>query len=123
MPAAAGRTAVGTLARPVPSAEEPAGARKPRPWPWRTLLALAGGLVLGLAFFVPLLSWPGIIAESPELFTPDVFVADIAERSSSTVAQRLGSIPEWVLTAVGVGALLAAAVPGLRARRRWRAAG
>ncbi|WP_324277728.1 apolipoprotein N-acyltransferase [Blastococcus brunescens] len=64
----------------------------------------------------------GSIAESSELFTPDVFVESIAERSSSTVARRLGSVPEWTVTAVGVAALLAAAWPGVRARRQRRAA-
>jgi apolipoprotein N-acyltransferase len=64
----------------------------------------------------------GSIVRSSELFTPDVFVEDIAQRSSSTVAQRLGAGPEWALTAVGAGALLAAAWPGLRQRRRRRAA-
>jgi apolipoprotein N-acyltransferase len=59
----------------------------------------------------------GSIVRSSELFTPDVFVEDIAQRSSSTVAQRLDAAPEWLLTAVGAGALLAAAVPGLRRRR------
>jgi apolipoprotein N-acyltransferase len=49
----------------------------------------------------------GTIAESSELFTPDAFVEEIAQRSSSTVAQRLGAAPEWALTVVGAGALLA----------------
>jgi apolipoprotein N-acyltransferase len=52
----------------------------------------------------------GTIAESSTLFTPAVFVAEIAQRDSSTVAQRLGAAPEWALTAVGAGALLAVAV-------------
>ncbi|TQN43016.1 apolipoprotein N-acyltransferase [Blastococcus colisei] len=64
----------------------------------------------------------GSIVRSSELFTPDVFVEDIAQRSSATVALRLGAAPEWVLTAVGVGALLAAAWPGLRRRRQRRTA-
>jgi apolipoprotein N-acyltransferase len=59
----------------------------------------------------------GSIVRSSELFTPAVFVEDIAQRSSSTVAQRLGAGPEWVLTAVGAGAVLAAAVLRRRARR------
>jgi apolipoprotein N-acyltransferase len=57
----------------------------------------------------------GSIVESSELFTPDVFVEAIAQRSSATVAQRLGAAPEWLLAAVGGCALLAAAGPG-----RWR---
>lgn len=62
----------------------------------------------------------GTIAESSELFTPDVFVEEIAQRETSTVALRLGAAPEWVLTAVGAGALLAAVWPGLRRRRASR---
>jgi apolipoprotein N-acyltransferase len=63
----------------------------------------------------------GSIVESSSLFTPDVLVQEIAQRSDTTVAQRLGAAPEWVLTAVGAGAVLAAALPGLIARRRARA--
>jgi apolipoprotein N-acyltransferase len=59
----------------------------------------------------------GSIARSSELFTPDVFVEDIAQRSSATVAQRLGAGPEWALTALGTGALVVAAVLRRRARR------
>jgi len=59
----------------------------------------------------------GSIVRSSELFTPDVFVEDIAQRSSTTVAQRLGAAPEWVLTAIGAGALAAAGVLRRRARR------
>jgi apolipoprotein N-acyltransferase len=59
----------------------------------------------------------GSVTTSSSLFTPDVFVADIAQRSSTTVAQRLGAGPEWVLTALGAGALV---VVGLRRRGRGR---
>jgi apolipoprotein N-acyltransferase len=59
----------------------------------------------------------GSIARSSELFTPDVFVEDIAQRSSATVAQRLGAGPEWALTALGAGALVVAAMLRRRARR------
>ncbi len=60
----------------------------------------------------------GSVVRSSELFTPDVFVEDIARRTSTTLAQRLGAVPEWVLTAVGLGALAAV----LRPRPRGRAA-
>ncbi|HEY0125565.1 MAG TPA: apolipoprotein N-acyltransferase [Blastococcus sp.] len=59
----------------------------------------------------------GSIVRSSELFTPDVFVEDIAQRSSTTVAQRLGAGPEWVLAAIGAGALCCAAALRRRARR------
>jgi apolipoprotein N-acyltransferase len=55
----------------------------------------------------------GTVTRSSSLFTPDVFVADIAQRTSTTVAQRLGAGPEWMLSALGGAALL---VVGLR---RW----
>jgi apolipoprotein N-acyltransferase len=59
----------------------------------------------------------GSIERSSELFTPAVFVEEIAQRSSTTVAQRLGAAPEWVLAAVGAAALLVAARPSLLRRR------
>ena len=59
----------------------------------------------------------GTVTRSSSLFTPDVFVADIAQRTSTTVAQRLGAGPEWVLSALGGAALL---VVGLRRRGRGR---
>jgi apolipoprotein N-acyltransferase len=60
----------------------------------------------------------GTVARSSSLFTPAVFVEEIAQRDSITVAQRLGAVPEWVLTALGVGALLAAALRRPRGRSR-----
>ncbi|SNR51191.1 apolipoprotein N-acyltransferase [Blastococcus mobilis] len=59
----------------------------------------------------------GSIQRSSELFTPAVFVEEIAQRDSTTVAQRLGAAPEWVLSAVGAAAVVAAARPGLLGRR------
>ena len=60
----------------------------------------------------------GSVVRSSQLFTPAVFVEDIAQRDSTTLALRLGSAPEWVLTALGLGALGAVVGPGLVARRR-----
>ncbi|MCW2683029.1 MAG: Apolipoprotein N-acyltransferase, partial [Blastococcus sp.] len=60
----------------------------------------------------------GSVARSSALFTPDAFVEEIAQRDTTTVALRLGGAPEWLLTALGAGALLAAVGPGLRRRRR-----
>ncbi|MGY1915116.1 apolipoprotein N-acyltransferase [Blastococcus sp. SYSU DS0973] len=59
----------------------------------------------------------GTVVRSSELFEPDVFVEEIAQRDDRTVAQRLGAAPEWLLTAVGLGAALWAL-----GRRRGRAA-
>jgi apolipoprotein N-acyltransferase len=63
----------------------------------------------------------GTVTRSSQLFTPATFVEEIAERDSTTIALRLGAAPEWALTAVGLGALVAAVVPGLVRRRRGRA--
>jgi apolipoprotein N-acyltransferase len=59
----------------------------------------------------------GSIVRQSSLFTPAVFVEDIAQRSSTSVAQRVGAAPEWVLTAIGAGALLAVALTGIALRR------
>jgi apolipoprotein N-acyltransferase len=59
----------------------------------------------------------GTIERSSKLFTPAVFVEEIAQRHSTTVAQRLGAAPEWVLATIGAAALGAAAGPSLRRRR------
>jgi apolipoprotein N-acyltransferase len=60
----------------------------------------------------------GSIARSSSLFTSAVFVEEIAQRDSRTVAARLGAAPEWALTGLGAGALLVAARPGLLRRLR-----
>jgi len=57
----------------------------------------------------------GSIVASSSLFTPDVFVERVAQRTSTTVAQRLGAGPEWVLTGLGAAALL-----GVAMQRRGR---
>ena len=64
----------------------------------------------------------GSLAASSGLFESAVFVEEIAQRDSTTLAERLGAGPEWLLTALGGGALLAVAVPGLRRRRAGRGA-
>ncbi|MCZ2850907.1 apolipoprotein N-acyltransferase [Modestobacter sp. VKM Ac-2978] len=62
----------------------------------------------------------GSLVQRSELFTAETFVEEIAQRDSSTVAERLGAVPEWVLTALGVGAVLAVAFPALARRRAER---
>jgi apolipoprotein N-acyltransferase len=59
----------------------------------------------------------GSVARQSSLFTAAVFVDGIAQRHSTTVAQRVGAGPEWVLTALGAGALL---VAGRQRRERGR---
>jgi apolipoprotein N-acyltransferase len=60
----------------------------------------------------------GSVVRSSQLFEPAVFVEEIAQRDSTTPAQRVGAVPEWVLTALGAGALLVASRPGLFRRRK-----
>ncbi len=50
----------------------------------------------------------GTVVRSSELFTPDVFVEEIAQRDSRSIAARLGAGPEWFLTALGLAAVGAA---------------
>ncbi|PRY47537.1 apolipoprotein N-acyltransferase [Geodermatophilus tzadiensis] len=59
----------------------------------------------------------GTLVRQSQLFTSAVFVEEIARRDTTTLAQRLGAGPEWVLAALGAGAVLAVAV---RARRGSR---
>ena len=56
----------------------------------------------------------GTVVRDTALFTPAVIVADIAQRDSATVATRLGAAPEWLIAALGVGALAVAVVRGRR---------
>jgi apolipoprotein N-acyltransferase len=60
----------------------------------------------------------GSVARRSQLFTPDVFVEQVAQRQQRTVAERLGAWPGWVLTALGLAAVGAVAV---RARGRRQA--
>ncbi len=62
----------------------------------------------------------GTLVHRSELFTPAVFVEQVAQRDSATVAERVGAAPEWVLTALGAGAVLAVAGAARRARRNAR---
>jgi apolipoprotein N-acyltransferase len=59
----------------------------------------------------------GSVVRASELFTPQVFVEQIAQRSSTTVAQRLGAAPEAVLAGLGAAAALVVWGSGVRQRR------
>jgi apolipoprotein N-acyltransferase len=63
----------------------------------------------------------GTVTRSSDLFEPAVFVEEIAQRDSTTVAQRLGAAPEWVLTGVAGATVLAALLSA--GRRRWGSSG
>ena len=52
----------------------------------------------------------GTVVRSSQLFEPAIFVEQIAQRTSTTVATRVGAAPEWLLVAVSAGALAAAAL-------------
>ncbi|WP_240619297.1 apolipoprotein N-acyltransferase [Blastococcus sp. TF02-8] len=60
----------------------------------------------------------GRLVDRSALFTADTFVRDIAQRGELTVATRLGSLPEWSLSALGLAGVVVAL--GLRARGRSR---
>jgi apolipoprotein N-acyltransferase len=60
----------------------------------------------------------GAVVRRSALFTPAAFDERIAQRTSTTLADRVGSGPEWALTALGVAGVMAGGVAGvLRARR------
>ena len=59
----------------------------------------------------------GTVTQSTKQFTPDVLVNRTVLRDTVTLATRLGAVPEWVLVALGVGAV------GVAVSRRRRKAG
>ena len=136
MPAAAGVPGTGTLTRPDAPDESPQGGAPRRRRPWRTLLAVAGGLlcvlafpgydlvplavlgpaalalavrgeplrsgawlglVFGLAFFAPLLSWTGVyVGPLPWLALATWEAAHLALLGAATAAtSRLRWWPLW----------------------------
>jgi len=50
----------------------------------------------------------GTVTASTQQFTPDVLVDRTVLRDTTTLATRLRSVPEWVLTALGVTAIITA---------------
>ena len=56
----------------------------------------------------------GSVVRDTSLFTPAVVVTDVAQREGTTVATRVGAVPEWLLAGLGAGALLLVGI------RRWR---
>jgi apolipoprotein N-acyltransferase len=59
----------------------------------------------------------GSVVRQSQLFTPDAWVDRIAQRSGTTVADRVGALPEEALTGLGAAAVVAALAVGLRRRR------
>jgi len=62
----------------------------------------------------------GSLVHRSQLFTADTFVEPIAQRDQRTLAERLDAAPEWVLTALGLGAVLAVVVSAASRRRTAR---
>ena len=60
----------------------------------------------------------GGLVDRSALVTADTFVRDVAQRGQLTVATRLGSLPEWSLSAPGLTGVVVAL--GLRVRSRSR---
>jgi apolipoprotein N-acyltransferase len=56
-------------------------------------------------------------ARSGEL-TTETIVADVPQRTSRTLADRVGAVPEWVLAALGLAAAAVAIVAARRNRTR-----
>lgn len=56
----------------------------------------------------------GTVEQRTGLFVPDVLVAEVPLRTSTTLATRLGAGPEWVLAALGAAAVLAGVTTGRR---------
>ena len=52
----------------------------------------------------------GTVEQHTNLFTPDALVARVPLRSGTTLATRLGPVPEWILVALGMGGVAAALV-------------
>jgi apolipoprotein N-acyltransferase len=64
----------------------------------------------------------GHVRARSAVFTPDLLVADVPVRAGSTLATRLGALPEWLLAAAAGAALAAAAALARRRARRRRPA-
>jgi apolipoprotein N-acyltransferase len=63
----------------------------------------------------------GHVVDRSDVFTPDLLAAAVQVRAGSTLATRLGALPEWLLVAVAGAALVAAAAPARRVGRVSRA--
>src|SRR5690606_29935648 len=51
----------------------------------------------------------GRVLDRSREFVPDIQVRTVPARTSATLSDRLGAAPEWLLAALGLGALCAAA--------------
>lgn len=74
-------------------------------------------LVSALAGVSAVVAPDGSVLDRAELFTQDVIVADVPLSDGLTLATRIGAWPEWIITALGVGAAGLVIVNARRARR------
>ncbi|TDC52270.1 apolipoprotein N-acyltransferase [Jiangella ureilytica] len=74
-------------------------------------------LVSALAGVSAVVAPDGSVLDRAELFTQDVLVTDVALADGRTPATRLGAWPEWLLTAMGAGAVALVIVNARRDRR------
>ena len=58
----------------------------------------------------------GTVAQRTGLFTADALVAEVPLRTATTLATRVGAVPEWLLVTIGVVALLVVVLRGRRER-------
>ncbi|WP_053202153.1 apolipoprotein N-acyltransferase [Jiangella muralis] len=74
-------------------------------------------LVSALAGVSAVVAPDGSVQDRAELFTQDVIVTDVPLADGLTLATRIGAWPEWIITALGVGAAGFVIVNARRARR------
>ncbi|WP_017975735.1 apolipoprotein N-acyltransferase [Actinopolyspora halophila] len=58
----------------------------------------------------------GTVIEQSRQYTADLLIQQVPLRSTTTLATRLGTLPTWILTALGIGALLATLRTSYRGR-------
>jgi apolipoprotein N-acyltransferase len=63
----------------------------------------------------------GTVEQRTSLFQQQILDASVPLRTQLTIATRVGEWPEWILTALGLGLVLAGAVAGRTRDRRGRA--
>ncbi|PZF80429.1 apolipoprotein N-acyltransferase [Jiangella anatolica] len=74
-------------------------------------------LVSALAGVSAVVAPDGSVTDRAELFTQDVIVTDVPLADGLTLATRVGAWPEWIITALGAGAVALVVVNARRARR------
>ncbi|HEX2361167.1 MAG TPA: apolipoprotein N-acyltransferase [Jiangellaceae bacterium] len=73
-------------------------------------------LVSALAGVSAIVGPDGVVLDRAELDTQDVLVADVPLHIRHTVATTVGELPEWILVALALGAIMAAVLRSSRRR-------